>query len=307
MKIDYMNEEACISYFAGRWQGESVNSLKIAMVLRIIVKNKPVLKGVLPFDWDEMYRVKLPVPSMEVKIAIAAIYHTLQARKRINEQLKDGIKPIRPFLMKRMRDGIILKKGRGGMKYNSQIHQRRSLRLKGYDYSRAGLYYITICCHQRICRFGFIENNAMQLNEYGKIAHIEWMKLAERFPNFELDVFQIMPNHMHGIIVLNQISAPVGAGVNPAPTTGADTQTHAKNDGQPHGIVPTISDIVGAYKSLVANGCLEIYKSKNETMGKLWQRNYYEHIIRNEQSYHQISEYIKKNPANWGKNKFHQQ
>ena len=178
-------------------------------------------------------------------------------------------------------------------KYNPKIHHRRSIRLKGYDYSREGLYFITVCCQDRICRFGNIVNDEMQLNEYGQIAHNEWMKLTERFSNFELDVFQIMPNHMHGIILLNDIS--VGAGF-----------TSAQNDGQPQGIAPTIGDIIGAYKSLVANGCLEIYKSKNETMGKLWQRNYYDHIIRNEQSYHRISEYIKNNPSNWENDKFHQ-
>ena len=66
--------------------------------------------------------------------------------------------------------------------YNPNIHHRRSIRLKGYDYSKAGLYFITICCQDRICRFGDIENDEMQLNEYGKIAYLEWMKLPERFP-----------------------------------------------------------------------------------------------------------------------------
>ena len=89
-----------------------------------------------------------------------------------------------------------------------------------------------------------------------------------------------------------------------------------QNDGQRNGdiratvgatarVAPTVSDIVGAYKSLVANACLDIYKSKNETMGKLWQRNYYEHIIRDEQSYQSISEYITNNPAKWVGDKFH--
>ena len=162
------------------------------------------------------------------------------------------------------------------MAYNPNIHHRRSIRLKGYDYSQAGAYFITICCKDRKCRFGKIVVGAsvMELNECGQIAYDEWLKLSERFSNFELDVFQIMPNHMHGIIVLNDI---VGA---------------------------TLGDIVGAYKSLVANGCLDIYKTKNETMGKLWQRNYYEHIIRNEQSYQTISDYIINNPAKWKDDKF---
>jgi REP element-mobilizing transposase RayT len=130
------------------------------------------------------------------------------------------------------------------------------------------------------------------------LQHEQWEKLPQRFSNFELDVFQIMPNHMHGIIVLNEsivgatlaVAQKAGvnerAGVNPAPTN------------------KTVGDIVGAYKSLVANECLEIFKSKNETMGKLWQRNFHEHIIRNEQSYQTISNYIINNPATWETDKF---
>ncbi len=187
------------------------------------------------------------------------------------------------------------------MKYNPKVHHRRSIRLKGYDYSREGLYFITICCQDRICRFGYIENDGMHLNEFGQIAYDEWMKLNERFNNMQIDVFQIMPNHMHGIISLH--TPTVGAGFTPAQNAGQPQI----NDGQPRGVAPTsVSDIVGAYKSLVANGCLEIYKSKNETMGKLWQRNYYDHIIRNEKSYHKIADYIMNNPANWEKDKFHQ-
>jgi len=83
-------------------------------------------------------------------------------------------------------------------KYNPSIHHRRSIRLKTYDYSQAGLYFITICCQNRICRFGNIKNGEMILNECGIIAHNEWIQLRKRFQNFELDVFQIMPNHRGG-------------------------------------------------------------------------------------------------------------
>ena len=229
------------------------------------------------------------------------------------------------------------------------LPQRRSIRLKGYDYAHEGLYFITICCQDRICRFGAIENGEMMMNEYGMIAQNEWLKLPERFHHVEMDVFQIMPNHMHGIISLN-IPPTVGAGFTPAQNTGQSRKNtdqaqtnmgqpqtdigHPQNDmwhpqinmghpqsdmwqpktnlGQPPNdlratarVAPTVGDIVGAYKSLVANGCLEIFKSKNDTMGKLWQRNYYEHIIRNEQSYHAISQYIINNPAKWTDDKFY--
>jgi putative transposase len=228
------------------------------------------------------------------------------------------------------------------MSYNPHIHHRKSIRLHGYDYSQAGAYFITICTQDREHRFGKIENDEMVLNEYGIIAYNEWNKLTERFSNFESDVFQIMPNHMHGIIVLN----PVGAGFTPALNDKGQPQglpvqisddddigagfTPALNDkGQPQGLpvqisddddigagaspAPTIGDIVGAYKSLVAKACLEIWKLKwagvNPVphMGKLWQRNYYEHIIRNEQSYQSISEYIVNNPAKWKDDKFYKE
>lgn len=213
-------------------------------------------------------------------------------------------------------------------KYNPQIHHRRSIRLKGYDYSQAGLYFITICCDRRgnpsRLPFGNIENGKMVLNEYGQIAYNEWEKLQQRFTHVDLDVFQIMPNHIHAIIALTPVGATlavahdtavalditkndmnavravravrVRAGASPAPTVQNDMDM---------GVRVTVSDIVGAYKSLVANGCLEIYKIKNETMGQLWQRNYYEHIIRNEQAYQTISEYIINNPEKWAADKFY--
>ena len=87
---------------------------------------------------------------------------------------------------------------------------RKSRRLKGYDYRREGLYFITICCHNRIHRFGYVENGKMILNEFGKIAEEEWKKLSERYPRFKLDTFQIMPDHIHGIIRLQETKQDPG-------------------------------------------------------------------------------------------------
>ena len=198
------------------------------------------------------------------------------------------------------------------MKYNPQIHHRKSIRLKGYDYSQAGAYFITICCHNKECRFGIIVNYESQadaqieLNEYGTIAYNEWMKLPERLPNFDLDVFQIMPNHIHGIISLTDPitnATTVEARFTRAPFTPDQNYVGDIDDWARVNRAPTmnaaIGNIVGAYKSLVANACLEIHKSKNEIMGKFWQRNYYEHIIRNQHSYQTISDYIINNPAKW--------
>jgi len=181
------------------------------------------------------------------------------------------------------------------MPYNPNIHHRRSIRLKGYDYSQAGMYFVTICCQDKICRFGKIENEAMGLNDFGKIAYDEWVKLQERYPNVLLDIFQIMPNHIHGIIVLNDVGATLAVALN-------DVANDNRAGASP---APTVGNIVGGYKSLVANRCLEICKSQNDYMGKLWQRNYWEHIIRNEQSYQHIADYIFNNPINWDNDKLY--
>ncbi|XBO46100.1 transposase [Pedobacter sp. KACC 23697] len=175
------------------------------------------------------------------------------------------------------------------MKFNPLIHHRRSIRLKGYDYSKAGAYFITICCEDRIHRFGKVSGDEMILNQSGTMAYNEWINLAERFPNFELNVFQIMPNHMHGIIVLSDRTT-VGA-------TLAVAQEQKELNRATARVAPTIADIVGAYKSIVSNACLQLFMSHNKTMGKLWQRNYYEHIIRDERAYHNISHYIINNPG----------
>src|SRR5215210_2961095 len=86
------------------------------------------------------------------------------------------------------------------MKYNPEIHKRRSIRLKGYDYSQEGLYFITICVQNRKCLFGKIENDEMILNDAGQMVQTEWEKLTERFNNIELHEFVVMPNHFHGIL-----------------------------------------------------------------------------------------------------------
>lgn len=152
------------------------------------------------------------------------------------------------------------------MNYNSNKHNRISIRLKDYDYSQRGIYFITIICHDRISRFGEIINGEMILNQFGNIGYNEWLNLSERFSNFEMDVFQIMPDHIHAIISLKNTD------------------------------ITTIGDIVSAFKSITLNKCLEIYKSKNEIMGKLWQRNYYERIITDETAYNNIAKYIIDNP-----------
>ena len=174
-------------------------------------------------------------------------------------------------------------------KYNPRKYKRRSLRLKGYDYSKEGLYFITICCQDNIHRFGKVENEKMILNQNGIIANTEWNKLEQRFVNFQMDAFQIMPDHIHAIVSIVDVK------------TDFSTLTNKSKQELQIKIIKkkALSDIVGAYKSLVFKYCLKKYKSNNIKMGKFWQRSFHDHIIRNEQSYINISNYIINNPKKW--------
>lgn len=178
------------------------------------------------------------------------------------------------------------------MAYNPDIHHRRSIRLKEYDYSLEGMYCITICVNNRECLFGEIVNEEMVLNESGCMAKKVWLSLPERFPEIRVDEFIIMPNHMHGIIIIDRENVgaiPCGcpetgrAGTRPAPTK--------------------IGNVIGAFKSLTTNEYIRNVHQNNwkPFEKKLWQRNYYEQIIRNEEELNRIREYIVNNPISWEK------
>jgi putative transposase len=179
------------------------------------------------------------------------------------------------------------------MKYNPEIHHRRSYRLQQYDYSRAGLYFITICTQARKCLFGIIKDGKMILNDAGKIANECWLKIPEHFPNAVLHEYIVMPNHVHGIIELTKDELP-----------------NAPQYNEFQKIIPrSIGSIVRGYKIGVTkwfhNNTVRVenfqplHQVQNFEPLQIWQRNYYERIIRNEQSYQNISDYIIDNPSNW--------
>lgn len=167
------------------------------------------------------------------------------------------------------------------MKFDPQEHHRRSIRLKEYDYSQSGAYYVTIDVQNRGCLFGEIVNYEMILNEAGKMVDEQWNALLERFPNIELDVYQIMPNHFHGIIVVIE---------------NVDTQNVVVQNKK-----PTLGDIIGAFKSITTHEYIIGVDNKNwpQFYKRLWQRNYYEHVIRNDADLNRIRDYIQSNPAKW--------
>ena len=116
------------------------------------------------------------------------------------------------------------------MPYNPKIHHRRSVRLRGYDYAKEGMYFVTICVQNRACLLGEIRDKVMILSPYGEIAHREWEKLPSRWPHIELGEFQIMPNHIHGILVIHH---PPGTTTTPGATTRvAPTSDTLENEEQ---------------------------------------------------------------------------
>ena len=136
----------------------------------------------------------------------------------------------------------------------------------------------------------------MRLNPIGRIIHDQWNGIPHRFPDVNLDEFVVMPNHIHGIFAIT-VGAPLAGALNNAPTpnnAGGDIRATAR-------VAPTVGDIVGAYKSLSVHHCLKWikHKSPNRVLGKLWQRNYWEHVVRNENELSRIREYIVNNPAQW--------
>ncbi len=166
------------------------------------------------------------------------------------------------------------------MRPNISKHGRRSIRLKGYDYSQPGAYFITICTHTGACVFGEIVNGEMQLNNLGRIVEKEWITTADVRNNIKLDVFIVMPNHFHSIIFIAN-NASVGATRRVAPTT-------------PHLLSNSIGAIIGQFKSIVTKNI-----RKTTFHNFTWQRNYYEHVIRDEDDLNEIREYIINNPLKW--------
>lgn len=196
------------------------------------------------------------------------------------------------------------------MKYDPEKHHRRSIRLRGYDYSQPGAYFVTVVTQDRVCLFGEVVNGEMRLNDVGHMVRQEWADLPSRFPNIDLDAFIIMPNHIHGIIIITDVN-PVGAGLVPAQegaTVGrgpVGAGLVPAQEGATTRVAPTapntVGDIVGAFKSITT--VQYTYGVKHcgwpPFRGRLWQRNYYEHIVRNEESLNRVRDYILNNPLLW--------
>ena len=206
-------------------------------------------------------------------------------------------------------------------KFDPQKHHRRSIRLKGYDYSSEGAYYVTIVAHGRECLFGEIIDGEMHLSKYGEIIQKWWDEIPVHFPNVELGAFVIMPNHVHGIIFI--IDNRRGEVISPRDYQNNNIQdeyvdennkqggeindegvkTKSQGEGQQQGgetpplRKPTLGQIVAYFKY---QSTKEMNKIETEnSITKFWQRSYYEHIIRNEKELQQKTDYIMDNPSQW--------
>lgn len=199
--------------------------------------------------------------------------------------------------------------------YNPHIHHRHSIRLKGYDYSQSGLYYITICVQDRKCLFGEIvvevqnfepQRRKMVLNDAGKIADNCWLEIPKHFPDAVLHEYIIMPNHVHGIIELIKTGLQYESVVNAGVQNFEPLRRNQSPKNEYQKIIPhSIGSIVRGFKIGVTkwfrNNTVEV---QNFEPRPIWQRNYYECIIRDEKSYCRIAEYIINNPENWKEDNF---
>ena len=165
------------------------------------------------------------------------------------------------------------------MSYDPTIHHRKSIRYKDYDYSHSGYYFVTICTEHHKCLFGHITKSHMELNELGSNVNDCWLEIPSHFPFVTLKEYVIMPNHVHGIIVINNQN---------------DILNKLPKSGEIHGTSNTIGSIIRGFK-------IGVSKYANQD---IWQRNYHEKIIRTEGMYEHIAEYIIKNPYNWKKDDF---
>ena len=186
---------------------------------------------------------------------------------------------------------------------NLKPKRKNSLRLQGYYYSQLGAYFVTVVTHQRECLFGEIVGEEMCLNKFGEIVQWEWQRLSKQLDYIELGTFVVMPNHFHGIVIIQDVGAtrldidPISSDKKISVSNG---QFGEKKIGSPlpaKGPAPnSLSAIIGQFKSRVTK---RIHKADKFSPERIWQRGFHDRIIRNEKEWENIHLYIEANPANW--------
>jgi REP element-mobilizing transposase RayT len=188
------------------------------------------------------------------------------------------------------------------MKYDPDKHHRQSIRLPAYNYSQPGAYFVTICAYQRQCIFGEIIDGQMRLNQYGAIVAETYQWLCQRYPYLHTDEWVVMPNHFHAIMVITDqprvdTAKPCRGGSRTAPTTNEQYNANVINKQR-----KPLGRLIGAFKT-VSTKKINILRDAPGT--PLWQRNYYEHIIRNPDAMDKIRQYIINNPVLWNIDQLH--
>ena len=174
------------------------------------------------------------------------------------------------------------------------------MRLRGYDYAQAGAYFVTVCTQNRDCLLGDIVDGDMRLNDAAQMIQTVWDQLPDHYPAVDLDAFVVMPNHIHGIIVLTVGATPRGC---PVPRDCRVPRGQARGPA-PTGVVTgrlSLPDVVHRLKSFTTARYRQGVRQDGwpPFPGRLWQRNYYEHIIRSDDELRRAREYIAQNPARW--------
>lgn len=211
------------------------------------------------------------------------------------------------------------------MTYNPEIHHRRSIRIQNHDYSQEGAYFVTMCTHQRECLFGEIVDGVMVLNQFGAIAQNEWIQSQKIRTEITMGEYIVMPNHIHGIVQICNVGAN---GCSPyldrSPESIDRNHNEQSNNHNLHESIDDLSDLTGANRrsplqrtnmgsktlsSLIAGFKSTVTKQINQIRNvhgiPIWQRNYWERIIRNESELQRTSEYIRNNPLKWQEDDLH--
>ena len=165
--------------------------------------------------------------------------------------------------------------------------RRRSIRLPGYDYGQPGAYFVTICTHRRLCLLGEVVDGRVVFAAAGGLIRRVWHHLPGRFRGVRLDAFIVMPNHVHGLLFL---PGSVGAGLAPPHDSAARGEPGAASR------APTLADVVRAFKSISA---VRVNRALRRTGLPLWQRDYYEHVVRDQDELARLRQYIAENPLKW--------
>jgi REP element-mobilizing transposase RayT len=187
------------------------------------------------------------------------------------------------------------------LKFDPKKHHRRSIRLPDYDYSQPGAYFVTIVAWHRECLFGEVTNGEMQLNKVGEIVQWEWVELSKRLNFIELGAFVVMPNHFHGILVFHETVGATRLGLTHT-RSGKMSSSVVATDGIEGSPLPrgpktvSLGAIIAQFKSRVTKRLWKISSLKGTP---IWQRNYYEHIIRNKKDLQNKTDYIEANPMLW--------